>query len=111
MPVDAHEVTVGGLRTFLGGKANSEEDAYLQQCIDNGAQLVADLVKTTKVPGGMLSQAVLETAADHFDRRTTRGGVLDVQSMGYEASVVRVSTDPLYAAKRLLALYLGPAIA
>lgn len=96
------------LRQYVKATAH---DLFADECQATAEQLVNDHIGTVAgVPAEVRWAAVLEVGADLWNRRTARNGVITVGAEE-RAQAVRVSRDPLAAARPILRPYLGPGIA
>lgn len=85
-------------------------DAFAAECQNVAVDLVDHHIGPRKVPDVVRWAAVLEVGADMYHRRSARNGLATFGNDG-EISTARIRTDPLAAARPILAPYLGAPIA
>lgn len=99
-------------------KAPESDQEFLQDCTNTARQLVTEAADATggrfnagttyrALPDDVYDRAVIEVAADLYHRRQTRLGVAGFADN--DLNPIRITRDPLAAARGFLAPYLkGP---
>ena len=91
------------LKGYVG--ASVADDAFVEQCWTEAAQLVTDFVGTAVVPVSALNRAVLEVGSELFHRRQAPNGVAQFTTI--DGSAIRVARDPMVGAYPILQRYTG----
>lgn len=86
-------------------------DTYVSSCATEAKALVSHLVGEKEVPAEVLERAVIEVGADLYHRRSARNGIAGFEDSDMGASPIRISRDPLAAARPILQPFLGVPIA
>lgn len=97
----------------------TESDGVLQVCLDESAALVDRYLEghgdvDEPPPAAILDRAYLLVAAELFNQRQAPNGYLNQQfdaPDGIQSEPIRISRDPLAAARPLLAQWVYPSIA
>lgn len=94
------------LLDFVGGTPTID-DAWAETCIDEATGLVDNWVGSWSehVPDSAHKRAILETAAELFQRRAARNGVASFDSTG-DTSPMYAPLDSMRAARRILREYI-----
>ncbi|WP_114856467.1 hypothetical protein [Brachybacterium sp. YJGR34] len=92
-------------------RASQHDSAFVTECETRAAQLVADKVGTATVPPAVLSTAILEVAANLYQRRQSSIGTQSFGDPETLGNPMRPALDPLTPAWPLLRPYLGPGLA
>lgn len=88
-------------------KAPESDQEFLQDCVDTARDLIDAATGDAEVPVDVYDRAALEVAADLYHRRQTRLGVAGFADN--DLNPIRITRDPLAAARGFLAPYLkGP---
>lgn len=80
----------------------------LETCTAEATALVDQHTAGATVPGTVRDRAVLECAAELYNRADAPNGI---KSFAEDGTTVRVARDPMVAARPLLAPFLGPVAA
>ncbi|WP_328530772.1 hypothetical protein OG984_06455 [Nocardioides sp. NBC_00368] len=102
-------VTLEQVAEYVG--SSGEYDILLTSCLAEAEVLVSSLVGSAVIPQVILDRAVLEVAADLFNRRNAPNGITSQQFAtfnGVGTSPVRINRDPLAAAYPLLKRWITP---
>lgn len=102
-------ITAQELQTFAAVRRANVTTEFLEECALESTLLVRRFVGSADVPGPVLKRAVKEVGKNLVARKTGLDGSSHFDSDGLE--VLRVTRDPLQAARAFLLPYLGPAIA
>lgn len=105
-------VTVADLRTYFG--AGAGDDPTITLNLATAKALVAKECKdgngvTIDVPVEIINQAVTEVAAELFNRKNAKNGVMQFASA--DGAAVRIARDPMVAARPILQPFTGFGIA
>lgn len=103
---------IDALRTYLGaGGASSFDDAFLGQCWDEAAALVAGFegTRSLQVPAEIHALAIKGVASELFHRQAAPNGIS--QFADGSGNPVRVARDPMTAAYPILRPFVGLGIA
>ncbi|GAA4155928.1 hypothetical protein GCM10022286_05580 [Gryllotalpicola daejeonensis] len=98
-------VTASDLATYLG--VPDSEDAFVDTCLTRAQTFVGEMVGTRTVPGDVLDQAVTEMAAELYNRKNVKNGVVQFADLSGSSGAVRQARDPRIAARAVLRPYLG----
>lgn len=96
-------VTAADLQRYVG--ASSGDTEFVARCLVEAQALVTRHVGSAIVPADILSRAVLECGSELYHRRQAPQGVAQFAST--EGQPVRVSRDPMVAARPILAPYVA----
>jgi hypothetical protein len=91
------------------GQTWSGDDAFLEQCWEEAAELVTKHVGAASVPDAIFFRATLEVGSELYNRRAAPNGI--VQFADFNAPAIRIARDPMVGAYPLLRPYMGPGIA
>lgn len=92
-------------------RASDRDKGFVRETEARAAQLISDKVGAADVPESVLSAAILEVAANLYQRRVSSIGTTsygDPETMG---NPMRPALDPMTPAWPLLRPYLGPGLA
>lgn len=92
-------------------QAAPEDTEYVQQCLDAAEDIISRHVGAHKVPAQVRDTAVLEVAANLYQRRTSRRDITHFGDANGLAPMSRPALDPLTPARPILAPWLGVGIA
>lgn len=93
--------TIAELSEYVG--AGASDAAQLGANLATAVELVTMAIGSASVPAPVQREAVMQTAAAIFHRRQAPNGIADFG----EAGPVRVSRDPMLAARPILAPYIA----
>lgn len=97
------------LQTYV--RANARDTAFVTQCEERAAHLVAKKIGDNTVPESVLSAAILEVAANLYQRRVSAIGTTNYADPETMGNPMRPALDPLTPAWPILRSYLGPGLA
>lgn len=100
-------VTVDDLRELVN--SGPSDDAVLDRCLAFGRSVVDSVtaLATQEIPEGVLDEAILTAASDHFQRRKAPNGVLNqVFDAGDGVVPIRIGGNPADSVRTLLAAWL-----
>jgi len=96
------------LATYLG---DVEADDFLTQCVQVATEMVTTHIGAAQIPTPVVARAVLEVAAELWNRRTAPNGVASFGDGAGGVIPMRVARDAMVAARPLLAPWIGLGIA
>lgn len=102
-------VTAEQLKAYV--QAIDADRDFLQSCVDSAATMVKRHCGARRVPAEILDTAVLEVAANLYQRRVARRDVANFGDAGIVTPLSRPALDPLTPARPILAPFLGVGIA
>lgn len=88
----------------LADYSNREDNEFAAQCLQEAKALVARHVGKTEVPAAIMDRAVLEVGSNLLRRGAHLDGLAGFESS--ESAPLRITRDPLQAARAILAPYL-----
>lgn len=88
----------------LASYSNRENDQFAQQCLTEANELVNHHIGTANVPDVVKDRAVLEVGSNLLRRGAHLDGLAGFDSS--ESTPLRITRDPLQAARAILAPYL-----
>lgn len=97
-------MTAADLATYVG--ASDASSAFVDDCWDEAAALVARYVGQVEVPAVIIKRATIEVGSELFHRKQAPNGIAQFASPDGGAAV-RVARDPMVAAYPLLSPYVG----
>lgn len=102
-------LSVEDLKRYV--KASDKDDEFVRSCLDAATDMISSHIGTASVPEEVRDQAILQTAANLFLRRTGRRDVTGFTTPDAMPLTQRPALDPLTPARPLLKPYLGVGIA
>ena len=97
------------LQTYV--RANDRDSVFVGECEARAAHLVADKIGSATVPKLVLSTAILEIAANLYQRRVSAIGTTNYTDPETMGNPMRPALDPFTPAWPILRPYLGPGLA
>lgn len=106
-----HQLAKEALADKLAGHLKAPKgESYLMECTEEALALVEAHIGEAKVPAVMKERAIIECATELYWRRNNRNGIAQFDTDG-GLELMRVSADPMHAARIILRPWLGVAIA
>ncbi|MGO2655974.1 MAG: hypothetical protein ACTH93_09135 [Pseudoclavibacter sp.] len=111
MPAQLPEDLAKRVREYVDALTDAEQ-TYCDECTAEAVSLVAGWAGTwwASVPATAQDRAVVEVAAELFNRKGTRNGIAAFDG-GDDMQSFRIARDPLKAARPLLAPWIPAGIA
>lgn len=95
-------MTAADLATYVGA---SEDNPFIQACLDQATALVAGYVGTAVIPEAIQDRAVVEVGSELYHRQKAPNGVAQFSS--FDGAPVRVARDPMVGAYPILRPFIG----
>lgn len=92
-------------------RADPRDSEFVQQCTDTATGMVERRIGEIDVPEAVRDQAILEVAANLYQRRQSAAGTRSFTDPEMLGNPHRPALDPMTPAGPILQPYLGPGIA